>query len=96
MSQVIVFLLIFRDLCPNNIIIEEGSNEVKIIDFNVSKRFIDRSTGKKFKMMTSTGFEKYRAPELVLASGAYTENIDIWSAGACLYFMISGEHAFDG
>ncbi len=47
-------------------------------------------------MMTSTGFPHYRAPELVEAQGEYSENVDIWSTGACLYYMISGETPFEG
>jgi len=46
--------------------------------------------------MTKTGLLNYRAPEL-LDEGpfGYTANVDIWSLGACFYYMLSGEHAFD-
>jgi len=46
-------------------------------------------------MMTNTGTPMYQAPEMLEgAEEYYDEKIDIWSAGAVLYFMITGKHAF--
>jgi serine/threonine protein kinase len=46
-------------------------------------------------MITKTGFLLYRAPEL-LEDGpfGYSANVDIWSVGVSLYFMLSGKPAF--
>ena len=46
-------------------------------------------------MMTNTGTPMYQAPEMVEGSVSYyDEKIDLWSVGAILYFMITGQHAF--
>ena len=46
-------------------------------------------------MMTNTGTPMYQAPEMLEGvEQYYDEKIDIWSAGAVLYFMITGKHAF--
>ena len=48
-------------------------------------------------MMTNTGTAKYQAPELMGGwMSHYDERIDLWSAGAVLYFILTGGiHAFN-
>jgi len=41
-------------------------------------------------MLTQTGFQPFRAPELVTNTGEYSENVDIWSLGGCIYYMLCG------
>lgn len=45
-------------------------------------------------MLTRTGTENFSAPEM-LDHGAYTEKIDMWSAGCILYTMLAGEQPFE-
>lgn len=79
-----------------------------MIDFNTAKQFRQAPDleGEEFKLnaplnckttlQTKTGFLPFRAPELVDSSQGvrYTQSVDIWSAGACLYYMLSGVSPF--
>ena len=48
-------------------------------------------------MMTNTGTCKYKAPEILGGfMSHYDEKIDLWSAGAVLYYIVcDGIHAFN-
>lgn len=93
-----------RDINPNNVMIDltpnEASRDVKVtlIDFNVAKRFIDPETGNPLLLMTNTGTARYQAPEMLAGQmSSYDEQVDLWSAGGVLYYMLTGGyHAFDG
>jgi serine/threonine protein kinase len=96
-----------RDLNPNNIMIEKLESEsddpdqyqykLTIIDFNVAKRFVDQDNGNPLKLMTNTGTAKYQAPEMLGGwMSSYDQRVDLWSAGAVLYYMLTGGiHAFN-
>jgi serine/threonine protein kinase len=45
---------------------QAGNLEIKLIDFNVSKRFRDEITNNKLFMHTNTGAPAFTAPELHL------------------------------
>lgn len=45
---------------------QSGYLQVKLIDFNVSKRFRDEITNNKLFMLTNTGAPAFTAPELHL------------------------------
>lgn len=47
--------------------------------------------------MTNTGIPNYNAPEMFGGwLSSYDESVDLWSAGAVLYFLATGGfHAFD-
>ena len=49
-----------RDIKPENILYCPKSKMIKIIDFGISKKLIDR--GRKKEMLTLTGTPYYRAP----------------------------------
>jgi len=36
----------------------------------------------------------YRAPEMIQRGQMYSESIDLWSAGCCIYFMLVGQPPF--
>jgi serine/threonine protein kinase len=67
---------------------EKEGLQLKIIDFNVSKKF------EQSNLNTQTGNFKYRAPEM-LKDLEYSANIDIWGVGCCFHFMLTGEAPFD-
>ena len=47
-------------------------------------------------MMTNTGTAKYKAPEMLKGFlSHYDERVDLWSAGAVLYYILTGSHAFN-
>jgi calcium-dependent protein kinase len=88
-----------RDIKPDNILVGEKDDDVKIIDFGVSKRFKHfvnenrRLDQKSRDMWTRTGNYLYCAPEIFLGGG-YNEKIDIWSVGIILHQMLTGKLPF--
>lgn len=98
--------VVHRDINPNNIMVDlpisdesDTMRKVKmtLIDFNVAKRFLDTETGNPLLLMTNTGTARYQAPEMLTGRGqSYDERVDMWSAGAVLYYMLTGgHHAFN-
>lgn len=77
-----------RDLKPQNILVSK-LKQVKIIDFNVSRRF----DGAHPKLMTQTGDPRYRAPE-IFEQTYYNELVDIWSTGLIFFHLASGRLLF--
>lgn len=83
--------VLHRDLKPENIMIADKSEEftVKIMDFGLSKII-----GPQEKVADSFGTLAFVAPE-VLVRQPYNKQIDIWSLGVILYYMLSGMLPFD-
>ena len=80
-----------RDIKPENILFEHETNEgeIKLIDFGLSRKY-----NEKEKMQTVLGTPYYVAPEVL--QGSYDEKCDIWSVGAFMYIMLTGEPPFTG
>ena len=72
-----------RDIKPDNILFSKDLSQVKIIDFNVSKKHNDRL------MMTKTGLEEWGAPEM-FQNSQYNNKVDLWSLGCVVYYMLTG------
>ena len=83
--------LCHRDIKPDNIVFDETSGIVKIVDFGVSKNMNIR--GRYELMLTNTGTLAYKAPEMFEGTG-YSERIDAWAVGVSLYEMITGRTPF--
>ena len=77
-----------RDIKPENILINR-KNEIKLIDFGLSKTF---SKGELLK--TPCGSPFYAAPEMVKGNKYKGINSDIWSLGIILYLMLFQELPF--
>ena len=75
-----------RDLKPDNILIDKN-NEVKVIDFGLSKHLDSNIRSLKSRV----GTPAYMAPEVILGN-TYDLKCDIWSLGvlmaACMYSVI--------
>ena len=56
-----------RDIKPGNILFNRETQKLKIIDFGISKKTMNR--GKKLELLTRTGTQYYQAPEMLLGSG---------------------------
>ena len=77
-----------RDLKPENILIESDTKRVKVIDFGLSKKQINKAE----RMRSEVGTWYYSSPEV--DEGEYTEKCDIWSVGVILHLMLSGRLPF--
>ncbi|PQE23884.1 kinase-like domain-containing protein [Rutstroemia sp. NJR-2017a BBW] len=70
---------------------------VKIADFGISKRAIEKVTA----LHTSAGTTIFAAPEVRLGSQSYTEvnsytnSVDIWSLGVITFLILTGENLFE-
>lgn len=80
--------VIYRDLKPNNILIDH-TGHIKLIDFGLSK--IDIGPDNVVKSVVGT--PNYIAPE-VLRRNQHTVMVDWWSYGVMIYEMITGEIPF--
>ena len=75
--------------------VDPANLKLTLIDFNVSRRFEDEETSQVILMMTNTGDAKYQAPEMLNGIMChYDERVDLWSTGAILYYILTGQHAF--
>eukprot|EP00727_Mastigamoeba_balamuthi_P009641 m51a1_g53 putative camk cdpk protein kinase (453) ;mRNA; f:172533-174210 len=77
-----------RDLKPENILFEtKGGTRIKLADFGLG-RFYDNSG----YMQTAVGTPLYMAPEI--KTRHYSSAVDLWSAGAIIFRMLSGSDPF--
>jgi hypothetical protein len=83
--------VLHRDLKPENIMLAQYSTEpiMKIMDFGLSKIL-----GPQEKVVDGYGTLSFVAPE-VLIRQPYNKQIDIWSMGVILFYMLSGLLPFD-
>ena len=79
-----------RDLKPENLLLEKGTNNLKIIDFGLSNLYTPGQT-----LKTACGSPCYAAPEMI--AGKYYDGmqVDVWSCGITLYAMICGFLPFE-
>ena len=66
------------------------SDEIKIIDFGLSKRYDGKSKGSD----SIVGTPYYVAPEVL--NGNYGIECDCWSIGVIMYIILSGFLPFSG
>lgn len=86
--------IVHRDLKPENYLMEnkDDNSEVKLIDFGLSKRWMDGDGADK--MHTVVGTPYYVAPEVL--RGSYDKKCDIWSLGVILFVFLCGYPPFEG
>ncbi len=79
--------IIFRDLKPANIILTEDSR-LKLVDFGIAKSLV---TEKKSTALMTKGTLGYASPEQFDSDQRTDERSDIYSLGACLHHLATGE-----
>ncbi len=96
--------IVHRDLKPANLFLTrrpDGGPHVKVVDFGISK-ILDRkllgdvtSAREMTRAHTVLGSPRYMAPEQVRDSKDVDARADLWSVGAVLFQLVSGQHAFE-
>jgi len=80
-----------RDLKPENLLLEKGTNDLKIIDFGLSNMYKPPHE----TLRTACGSPCYAAPEMIAGKDYHGQKIDIWSCGVILYAMLCGYLPFE-
>ena len=82
--------IIYRDLKPENVMVEQASGTVKLIDFGIARRY----KGGKSKDTMLLGTKGYAAPEQY-GKGETDARADIYSLGATLHHLLTGRDPSD-
>jgi serine/threonine-protein kinase len=90
--------VVHRDLKPSNVFLaEQGQSEpvVKVLDFGIAA-----GAGESGDKITNEGMvvgtPAYMSPEQMMASSDVDARSDVWSMGAVLYELVTGQHPFRG
>jgi serine/threonine protein kinase len=92
--------VIHRDLKPSNVFLTQEtdvSSVVKVLDFGIAGGAVASGYGPRLTNMGSPiGTPAYMAPEQMMSASDVDPRSDIWSMGALLYELITGELPFVG
>ena len=83
--------VVHRNIKPSKIMITDEDNQIKIVDFGVSKKIVNEGgvkSDRRLKQVDVLQSPEWSAPEVF--SGIYDSKSDMWSLGALLYTLISG------
>merc|ERR1712032_24176 len=84
--------VVHRDVKPANLLLRDGSQTLKLADFNSAVRI---GTGEGCsQMLSARGTHSYSAPEL-LAGLQWNERVDVWACGLSFFFMLYASLPFD-
>jgi len=90
--------LIHRDIKPANIVLTERADEpdvVKVVDFGLV-RSLESGTTESVAANVVTGTPMYLSPEAISAPDTIDGRADLYALGAVAYFLVTGEHVFEG
>jgi MAP/microtubule affinity-regulating kinase len=84
--------IVHRDIKLDNILIEEGTRMVKLIDFGFS--VLTNTPNQRLKVFCGT--PSYMAPEITRKTDYEGRPVDMWALGVLLYVMLTGTFPFRG
>lgn len=85
--------VVHRDVKPSNIMLTH-SGAAKLTDFGLAKFMYDAGLSSITEAGTSMGTLAYMSPEHLRDARAVDYRGDIYSLGATIYHMLTGQHAF--
>ena len=97
--------VVHRDLKPSNVMVTEGVNvhQLKIIDFGIAtltKEVFDEAANAGDLTLSNSGTIRgalpFMAPEMMFRKPGENpgESVDIWSIGAMMFQLLTGEYPF--
>jgi serine/threonine-protein kinase len=91
--------IIHRDIKPGNIILTQQGGEPdvsKVVDFGLVKDMASDPDPAVSQADAVVGTPRYMSPETIVAYHQVDARSDLYSLGAVAYFLLTGEHVFDG
>jgi serine/threonine protein kinase len=91
--------IVHRDVKPANVFLArraDGQLGVKLLDFGISKQFIEPSPSSLTGHDESLGSPWYMSPEQMMDPSSVDQRSDIWSVGVVLYEALTARRPFEG
>jgi eukaryotic-like serine/threonine-protein kinase len=89
--------IVHRDLKPANLFLTSGADGprlIKVLDFGISKLAREVGDQSATSSVAMLGSPVYMSPEQVRQSRAVDQRADIWSVGATMYELATGQRPF--
>ena len=83
-----------RDIKPENMVFVGDNYDLKLIDFGVACKFLNKNNQKK-KLQRYVGSSYYCSPEILEGKSYDGDKADIFSIGALLFVLMTKNFAFD-
>ena len=83
-----------RDIKPENMVFVGDNYDLKLIDFGVACKFVNKYNKKK-KLQRYVGSSYYCSPEILEGKSYDGDKADIFSIGALLFVLMTKNFAFD-